>query len=193
MKDPETDAANLCPWPNCIEITSAGFCDPHFALWSAGADPSADVPSLERPAALGAWRHYLASKIAICQRRQWRSSPKGQAERKRQDAERRRQYVRLNYDREKDRWRRKAHTRRTLGIIPPGCLWTLLVQQGYRCAGCRAEFQGGVKPTLDHKVPVSAGGTNDPSNLQVLCRTCNSTKAAKPESEWRRSAFGQLL
>lgn len=33
--------------------------------------------------------------------------------------------------------------------------------------------------SVDHVVPKSAGGTDDPSNLQVLCRSCNSAKATR--------------
>lgn len=32
---------------------------------------------------------------------------------------------------------------------------------------------------VDHIVPVSRGGTNEESNLQPLCRSCNSTKRAR--------------
>ncbi len=30
--------------------------------------------------------------------------------------------------------------------------------------------------TVDHVVPAARGGTSDPSNLQTLCRFCNSSK-----------------
>lgn len=33
--------------------------------------------------------------------------------------------------------------------------------------------------TVDHIVPKVAGGTDDRSNLQVLCRRCNSAKATR--------------
>jgi 5-methylcytosine-specific restriction enzyme A len=32
--------------------------------------------------------------------------------------------------------------------------------------------------TVDHIIPKARGGTDDRENLQVLCRPCNSTKAA---------------
>jgi len=42
------------------------------------------------------------------------------------------------------------------------------------CVECGAESD----LTTDHIVPRSKGGTNDPSNLRVLCRPCNSSKGA---------------
>lgn len=47
----------------------------------------------------------------------------------------------------------------------------------YQCAhkGCRI-----VKElTVDHVTPLSKGGSNDPSNLQFMCKSHNSSKGAK--------------
>jgi hypothetical protein len=33
-----------------------------------------------------------------------------------------------------------------------------------------------IPPTVDHVVPISAGGSNDHENLQLLCAPCNSSK-----------------
>lgn len=53
----------------------------------------------------------------------------------------------------------------------------LLVQQRGRCATC---FNNVIeKHHLDHIVPLAKGGTNDRSNFQLLCPTCNLKKSAK--------------
>lgn len=60
--------------------------------------------------------------------------------------------------------------------------WTCL------CCGARVSWTGNRKgPTLDHVVPLSAGGSNDPSNLVTLCRGCNTAKGARDSDEWRMS------
>lgn len=73
--------------------------------------------------------------------------------------------------------RLRAHRRRTLKNSSSG---TYTVQQwkelcakyDNRCLRC-----GKKKPlTVDHVVPLSQGGSNDISNLQPLCKPCNSAK-----------------
>lgn len=38
--------------------------------------------------------------------------------------------------------------------------------------------------TVDHVIPRSAGGTDDPSNLIAVCRPCNLSKGKKSLMEW---------
>lgn len=54
---------------------------------------------------------------------------------------------------------------------------TLLRLQGNRCASCGATIRQKVSPQVDHKVPLSLGGSNAISNLQILCGDCNLGKS----------------
>ena len=39
---------------------------------------------------------------------------------------------------------------------------------------------------IEHKTPISRGGTNDPANLCLACKTCNRLKGTKTEEEFLR-------
>ena len=71
----------------------------------------------------------------------------------------------------------------------------ILHRDGYVCAKCG----GGAVLHVDHIVPVSEGGGNEPENLRVLCEGCNLARRSqsrrakrKPEGPqreaWRRFA-----
>lgn len=48
-------------------------------------------------------------------------------------------------------------------------------QQGGRCLACGKK----TKLTVDHVLPIALGGSNDISNIQGLCRSCNAVKNAR--------------
>jgi 5-methylcytosine-specific restriction endonuclease McrA len=56
------------------------------------------------------------------------------------------------------------------------------VQRG-RCAECRCGIVN--KYHVDHKMPLSRGGSNYPKNIQLLCESCNTSKGKKTMREWR--------
>lgn len=62
--------------------------------------------------------------------------------------------------------------------IPPKLRYEILERGNSRCVVCGTTAKR-ARLEVDHIVPVSKGGTNDPSNLQVLCVTCNQGKGAK--------------
>lgn len=47
------------------------------------------------------------------------------------------------------------------------------------CSACGHEGSPNNPLTGDHKTPLSAGGTHDPENIDVLCRYHNSVKGSK--------------
>jgi 5-methylcytosine-specific restriction endonuclease McrA len=62
-------------------------------------------------------------------------------------------------------------------------------QQG-KCACCKVPLNG--KYHADHIIPLSRGGSNDISNIQLLCPPCNLRKNAKDPIEFMQS-LGFLL
>ncbi|MER6064840.1 HNH endonuclease [Streptomyces sp. NPDC001792] len=52
-------------------------------------------------------------------------------------------------------------------------------QWGDWCPGFKVAGHPSTDLTADHIVPKAAGGTDDPANIQVLCRGCNSRKHAQ--------------
>lgn len=62
--------------------------------------------------------------------------------------------------------------------IPPGLRFQILQRDGFRCCLCGASTANRqVELEIDHIIPISRGGTNDPHNLQTLCRPCNLGKS----------------
>lgn len=51
----------------------------------------------------------------------------------------------------------------------------VLVRDGYKCVSCNSNRS----LTVDHIYPEVLGGTLDLSNLQTLCKSCNSKKGSK--------------
>lgn len=55
---------------------------------------------------------------------------------------------------------------------------SVLHRDGYKCVFCGRNARQ-VELEVDHIVPFSKGGSNDPSNLQILCFLCNRGKGSR--------------
>jgi 5-methylcytosine-specific restriction endonuclease McrA len=118
----------------------------------------------------------------------------GDKRRREADPERYQQASRDRYwaDPEKSRERgvQDAHTRRARkleagGQFTAADIRTLMEKQKGKCLVCLKPF-GKNKPHVDHYISLARGGTNDPSNLRLLCRKCNMAKHAKDPIEFGR-------
>ena len=61
--------------------------------------------------------------------------------------------------------------------IKPSLRFEILKRDDYRCQMCGVTAKDGATLEIDHIHPVSKCGSNEPDNLQVLCRDCNAGKS----------------
>jgi diadenosine tetraphosphate (Ap4A) HIT family hydrolase len=62
--------------------------------------------------------------------------------------------------------------------------YEILKRAGNRCELCGASSRD-IQIDVDHITPRSKGGSNDPDNLQALCRTCNAQKRNQDDTDFR--------
>ena len=65
--------------------------------------------------------------------------------------------------------------------LSAGLRWLILKRDGFRCqiCGASATESNFVRLEVDHKIPVTAWGRTEESNLWTLCRPCNGGKSNK--------------
>lgn len=91
---------------------------------------------------------------------------------------------------------RRKHVRRQAAMAGARLLgshtyaeWVVCkAEHDFRCAGCYQQ-EPAIILTRDHVVPLSHGGTDDISNIQPLCRRCNSVKRNTLD---KYDAFGHI-
>jgi 5-methylcytosine-specific restriction endonuclease McrA len=86
------------------------------------------------------------------------------------------------YDKAKHAKRRDA-----VGEFSSSDIELMLRQQKEKCYWCGKPLNG--EYHVDHRIPLSKGGKNDPSNIVISCPHCNLSKGAKMPWEW----IGRLL
>jgi hypothetical protein len=72
------------------------------------------------------------------------------------------------------------------GKVTQGDIQLMLRSQKGRCWYCQTKLD---KYHIEHRAPLSRGGSNHPSNLVLSCPTCNLSKGAKFPHEW----IGRLI
>ncbi len=70
----------------------------------------------------------------------------------------------------------------------------LISAQNSKCYYCDDDLDGQFH--VDHKIPVSRGGSSDKENLAITCPHCNRSKGAKTDTEFiaaKKVAFNSLV
>lgn len=77
-----------------------------------------------------------------------------------------------------------SHRRKSLGYVPGTLRYEVLKRARYRCelCGISAEHKA---IEVDHILPRIRGGSDDLSNLQALCYSCNATKRDRDDTDFR--------
>jgi len=73
-----------------------------------------------------------------------------------------------------------------LDAVPGSVRFEVLKRSGGRCELCGTSSRDN-QIDVDHIVPRAKGGSNDISNLQALCRTCNAQKRDRDDTDFAPS------
>ncbi|WP_221953106.1 HNH endonuclease [Rhizobium laguerreae] len=121
----------------------------------------------------GKWKLENPEKMEEC-RKKWReANPEKHRDSQREWALRNPEKVQANIR------SRRARKRGAEGHHTEADIEAILVRQKYKCAECGTSVKRRTSRQVDHIMPLKLGGSNWPSNLQILCTTCNKVKAAK--------------
>lgn len=85
---------------------------------------------------------------------------------------------------------RRARKQNSEGSHTSDDIKTLFDIQRGKCACCHIVISDGYH--VDHIMPLALGGSNDKTNIQLLCPTCNMKKSSKHPIEFMQS-LGLLL
>lgn len=86
--------------------------------------------------------------------------------------------------------RRRSRLRNNGGHHTEEQIFNLLKKQNFCCIYCSINIEKSFQ--VDHRIPISRGGSNYISNIDLLCRPCNSRKQAQDPIVWAQKN-GRLL
>jgi len=96
-------------------------------------------------------------------------------------AEQKRQYHQENREAHNARkQKRRALKRKAAGNATAADIQARFDYYGNRCYYCGCDG----KMTIEHRIPLSRGGTHYPANIVPACKSCNCSKGTKTESEF---------
>ena len=142
---------------------------------------------------------YVREQLRKASRRSYESRKPYQAAWRAANAEKLRAYVRARFAAatEEQLAKKRAYVRnRRIRLKGNGGEHTgpqiidLLVRQRHKCPFCSANLRRGYH--ADHIMPIHLGGSNNISNIQLLCATCNISKGYKHPITWAQKK-GRLL
>jgi len=82
--------------------------------------------------------------------------------------------------------RYKARKARAEGTFTDADFVCIVEGQGRKCFYCSTDIS--LKPTIDHYIPMSRGGSNWPVNIVAACKPCNSAKRERMPYEFKPAA-----
>jgi hypothetical protein len=83
-----------------------------------------------------------------------------------------------------------SRNRKTLGKT---LRYQILRRDGFRCQYCGSTPQDGIRLEIDHRTPVSRGGTDDAENLVTACLECNRGKSVTTADEPEPMMYDDLV
>lgn len=124
--------------------------------------------------------------------KQWSGGPAAsRARNKHKFAQRTKEYREKNPEKVRE-WV-QSRNRRKHGKLPKGTVAKIKELQRGRCAICKTRLPGSLKGThVDHILPLRLGGKHEPTNIQLLCSTCNVRKSWKHPVDYMQE-LGFLL
>lgn len=159
----------ICTVEGCIKaLDSRGFCKSHYARWRRYGDPLEDRTKRGRTLTHGTVRGYAYG----CRCDGCRTS-------------------RSAYIRDRGYARRRNLARRA-GASNAASNYTsveIFERDGWVCGICDSPIDSAAEwpergcATVDHVMPLSLGGADEPENVQAAHASCNSSKGNRPANQ----------